>query len=123
MQSAEPGASGLGANQPQDLIVPTLTASNPGATGIAPLAADSFPRLVADIGGTNARFGWVAAPGAAVSQVHKLPVPGFAGPAEATQAYLAWLATAPDGDARAPRHAAFAVATKGHIRQSASLPA
>jgi len=111
MLTAGPGAAGPGANQPQDLTVPTLTASNPGATGDAPLAAAGYPRLVADIGGTNARFGWLSAPGAAVSQVHKLPVPDFAGPAEATQAYLAWLATAPGGDARAPRHAAFAVAT------------
>jgi glucokinase len=87
------------------------TASNPGAAGTAPYRQAAFPRLVADIGGTNARFGWVAAAGAPVAHVHKLPVPAFAGPAEATQAYLAQLAAAPDGDARPPRHAAFAVAT------------
>jgi len=91
--------------------VQTLSASNPGSPGTAAAAAASFPRLVADIGGTNARFGWVAAPGAAVSQVRKLPVPDFAGPAEAALAYLAWLAAAPGGDARPPCHAAFAVAT------------
>jgi glucokinase len=88
-----------------------MSASNPGATGAVPAGAASYPRLVADIGGTNARFGWVAAPGAPVSLVHKLPVPEFAGPGEAAMAYLARLAAAPDGDARPPRHAAFAVAT------------
>ncbi len=74
----------------------------------------SFPRLVADIGGTNARFGWIAAPGAAVAQVQKLAVPDFAGPAEAAQAYLTGLAgaLAAQGQAyQAPRQAAFAVAT------------
>jgi glucokinase len=67
----------------------------------------SFPRLVADIGGTNARFGWLAAPGAPLAQVHTLPVPAYAGPAEAAQAYLARLGP----HAPAPRFAAFAVAT------------
>ena len=77
----------------------------------------SFPRLVADIGGTNARFGWIAAPGAAVAQVQKLAVPDFAGPAEAAQAYLVGLAgqaglLAQQGLAyQPPRQAAFAVAT------------
>lgn len=87
------------------------SARNPGATDAAATGTAGYPRLVADIGGTNARFGWVAAPGAPVSQVHKLPVPDFAGPAEAAQAYLARLAAAPGGDARRPCHAAFAVAT------------
>ncbi|MBC7726132.1 MAG: hypothetical protein H7242_00725 [Microbacteriaceae bacterium] len=35
---------------------------------------------MADIGGTNARFGWVAGPGAPVSHVRKLPVAAHAGP-------------------------------------------
>ena len=75
-------------------------------------APDShYPWLVADIGGTNARFGWVAGPGASVSQVRKLPVAAHAGPVQAVQAYLAELAGQPDADRRAPRHAAFAVAT------------
>jgi glucokinase len=83
---------------------------------LAPAAArnTSHPRLVADIGGTNARFGWVRAPGAPVAHVRRLAVPDFAGPAEAAQAYLADLAdlaATPDGDARPPVHAAFAVAT------------
>jgi len=91
--------------------VSTTFASNPGTVADSPVLQADHPRLVADVGGTNARFGWVAAPGAPVSHVHKLPVPDFAGPAEAARAYLAWLAAAPGGDARAPRHAAFAVAT------------
>ncbi|OYU68379.1 MAG: glucokinase, partial [Burkholderiales bacterium PBB5] len=70
-----------------------------------------YPRLVADIGGTNARFGWVAAPGAPVTQVRKLSVPDFAGPAEAARAYLDERARLSDDDGRAPCHAAFAVAT------------
>lgn len=70
-----------------------------------------YPWLVADIGGTNARFGWVAGPGAPVAQVRKLPVSAHAGPVPAVQAYLAELAGQPDADRRAPRHAAFAVAT------------
>lgn len=94
-------------------MVSTL-ASNPGlpieaAAASAPDAA--YPWLVADIGGTNARFGWVSAAGAPVTQVRKLSVPAFAGPAEAARAYLADLAQQPGADRRAPRHAAFAVAT------------
>ncbi len=77
----------------------------------APGAETSYPRLVADIGGTNARFGWLAGPGAAVAQVQKLSVPAHAGPAEAACAYLADLATLLGADYRPPRHAAFAVAT------------
>jgi glucokinase len=95
--------------------VSNLSARNPVHEGAAPAIADagaaSHPRLVADIGGTNARFGWIRAPGAPVSHVRRLAVPDHAGPAEAAQAYLAGLAAAPDGDARAPLHAAFAVAT------------
>ena len=89
---------------------PSRRPTQPAAVG----QPTSFPRLVADIGGTNARFGWIAAPGAAVAQVQKLAVPDFAGPAEAAQAYLAGLADllALQGQAyQAPRQAAFAVAT------------
>lgn len=91
--------------------VSTTFASNTDAAAPRPDAATGYPRLVADIGGTNARFGWVAGPGAPVAHVHKLAVPEHAGPAEAAQAYLARLAAAPDGDSRSPVHAAFAVAT------------
>ena len=74
-------------------------------------AADSYPRLVADIGGTNARFGWLAAPHAAVAQVHRLPVPDFAGPAEAARSYLRRLQATLGPAYQPPRQAAFAVAT------------
>ena len=75
------------------------------------LADPGFPRLVADIGGTNARFGWLAQAGAAVEHVRQLPVQQFAGPAQAAQAYLADLAAQLAGQYHAPQHAAFAVAT------------
>lgn len=78
---------------------------------MVPADAASFPRLVADIGGSNARFGWLAAPGLPVAQVQQLPVSDFAGPAEAASAYLATLAARLGAGWRAPRHAAFAVAT------------
>ena len=77
-----------------------------------PHTADaSYPRLVADIGGTNAHFGWLDGPGQTVAQVRQLSVPGFAGPAEAARSYLDALQAAMGGAYRAPRHAAFAVAT------------
>ncbi|OYV02375.1 MAG: glucokinase [Burkholderiales bacterium PBB5] len=73
---------------------------------------DSYPRLLADIGGTNARFGLQMAADQAVGQVRQLPVAGFAGPAEAAEAYLAELAAEPGLPLPArPRWAALAVAT------------
>ncbi|GAB4113743.1 MAG: glucokinase [Rubrivivax sp.] len=65
-----------------------------------------LPWLVADVGGTNARFGWVSDPARGVEHIHQLPVAGHAGPADAVRAYLALL---PAG-AR-PCRAAIAVAT------------
>lgn len=67
----------------------------------------AFPWLVADVGGTNARFGMVAGPGAAVEDVRVLPVAGHAGPAAAVRAYLEGR---PAGLPR-PQSAAFALAT------------
>ena len=74
-------------------------------------AGFSHPRLLADIGGTNARFGWINSPGAAVSQVRQLTVASFAGPSQAVAAYLADQAQVLGPAYRAPRQAAFAVAT------------
>ena len=71
----------------------------------------SYPRLVADIGGTNARFGWIAAPRADVEQVQTLAVPDHAGPAAAARTYLTGLARTLGPAYRPPRHAAMAVAT------------
>ena len=88
------------------------SSANPHCPGPSP-ATDlaSFPRLLADIGGTNARFGWVDAPGAPVAQVCRLPVPGFAGPAQAARSYLDGLARQLGQAYHPPRRAAFAVAT------------
>jgi len=74
----------------------------------------TYPRLLADIGGTNARFGLQMAAGAPISHVRQLPVAPFAGPAEAAQAYLAALAADADVNRAGlpqPRWAALAVAT------------
>ena len=73
--------------------------------------SQSFPWLVADIGGTNARFGWVTGSDTGVEHVHRLPVPDHAGPVEAVRAYLAHLADVLGNAYRPPRRAAFAVAT------------
>jgi glucokinase len=69
------------------------------------------PRLVADIGGSNARFAWVSHPGAVPSHRLTLAVADHPGPAQAAAAYLAQLAPQLGDAWRAPRHAAFAVAT------------
>jgi glucokinase len=71
------------------------------------------PRLLADIGGTNARFGWIAAdgPGVRASHVRKLPVADYATLADAAAAYLAGLATELGDSFQRPRRAAMAVAT------------
>ena len=70
----------------------------------------AYPWLVADIGGTNARFGYVAGPGEAVAHVRVLPVAGHKDPASAARTYLDQLTLELPG-AKAPRSAAFAVAT------------
>lgn len=44
--------------------------------------------MVGDIGGTNARFAFIAGPGAALSHIDTLPAADYAGPAEAIQAWL-----------------------------------
>ncbi len=66
-----------------------------------------YPWLVADVGGTNARFGTVSGPGAEVGDVRVLPVAGHAGPAAAVRAYLEGQAPG----AERPQSAAFALAT------------
>jgi len=69
------------------------------------------PWLVADIGGTNARFGWLAGSASTVEHVATIPAAGHAGPSEAARAYLQQLANALGNRYRAPRAGAFAVAT------------
>lgn len=77
---------------------------------VTPAATPDQPWLVADIGGTNARFGLVAHPGAPVDRVRRLAVTDHAGPGEAIQAYLAGL-IAEGLPAVRPVAAALAVAT------------
>lgn len=48
-----------------------------------------YPRLVADVGGTNARFGVIAHPGAAIAGVRTLPCAEHATLADAVRTYLA----------------------------------
>jgi glucokinase len=70
------------------------------------------PWLLADIGGTNVRFGLVGAPGREPPQhVVRLRCADHAGPAEAARVYLDGLAASLGAAYRAPRIGAFAVAT------------
>lgn len=47
-----------------------------------------YPRLLADIGGTNARFAWIAEDGAHIDQVQVLPCARHASLADAVRHYL-----------------------------------
>jgi glucokinase len=47
-----------------------------------------FPRLLGDVGGTNARFGWQAAPGAALHPVDALACAAHASIEDAIETYL-----------------------------------
>lgn len=69
------------------------------------------PWLLADIGGTNARFGWVAPGSQEVAHTATLPGAVHAGPVAAAQAYLAQLQQSLGADYRPPAAGAFAVAT------------
>jgi glucokinase len=62
--------------------------------------------LVADIGGTNARFGWIAHPGAALSCVETVLCADFSRPEDAASAYLAKF-----HEGVQPARAAIAIAT------------
>ncbi len=73
--------------------------------------AETRPWLLADIGGTNARFGWLAPGAAQVAHVQTLPTAAHAGPAAAAQAYLAALSQSLGAGFQAPGAGAFAVAT------------
>ncbi|MFA9440270.1 glucokinase [Uliginosibacterium sp. sgz301328] len=50
---------------------------------------DTYPRLVGDVGGTNARFAVIAGPGATIENIDTLPCADYSGPADAIKAYLA----------------------------------
>ncbi len=64
-----------------------------------------YPRLVADIGGTNARFALIESPGAAPTQLRSLRCAEHAGPEAALRAWLEYTG------ARLPDFAAFGIAT------------
>jgi glucokinase len=54
------------------------------------VASDAgYPRLVGDVGGTNARFAWLAAPGDAPARVATYPCADFASLTAAIEHYLA----------------------------------
>ncbi len=69
------------------------------------------PWLLADIGGTHARFGWLGAGTGAVSEVRTLKTADHAGPVAAARAYLSDLAARLEPHYSPPRAASFAVAT------------
>lgn len=79
---------------------------------VAPGTTAPFPWLLADIGGSNARFAWVAQPGMAPQQVRTLAVgehPSLAGAARAYLDGLVHSGVAAPGER--PGSAALAVAT------------
>lgn len=65
---------------------------------------DTYPRLIGDIGGTNARFALVLAPGAEISNIRTLACADYPNIAEAIEAYLAF------ESAPAPKNAAMGIA-------------
>lgn len=67
--------------------------------------------LVADVGGSNARFGWLSSLEGKVEHIQTLAVSVFPSLAEAAKAYLISLADLQGPHYRAPRGAAIAVAT------------
>jgi glucokinase len=73
--------------------------STPNASPTRP-----FPRLLADVGGTNARFAWQAAPGAPITDVRVLPCADHPTLQAAMHAYLDGL------NQGMPRAAAIAIA-------------
>ncbi len=84
--------------------------ANPGLATPSGTHPSGWPGLVADIGGTNARFGWLGAAGR-VQHVQTLRAADHAGPAEAARAYLQHLQQLLGAAYQPPQRAAFAVAT------------
>ena len=78
----------------------------------APVSAGlARPWLLADIGGTNARFGWLAEGSSTPGHVLTLPTADHAGPVMAALQYLRGLRQRLGSDYQPPRAAAWAVAT------------
>jgi glucokinase len=72
---------------------------------MTPGTGDRFPLLVGDIGGTNARFGWVRHAGAPLSDVSSVLCAEYPRPEDAARSYLDRY----QADVR-PSHAAIAIA-------------
>lgn len=68
------------------------------------VGAGGDARLLADIGGTNARFAWQSGAGASIVDMMTLPCAGYARLADAIRHYLVML------DRQAPAHCAIAIA-------------
>ena len=84
-----------------------------------PRSAVARPWLLADIGGTNARFGWLAEGGVVVDHLANLRCADHAGLTAAARAYLDSLAQQLGSGYSPPRAGAFAVATAvgdDHVR-------
>ncbi|MFX1678015.1 glucokinase [Mitsuaria sp. CC2] len=77
--------------------------------GVQGVEAAGYPWLVADIGGSNARFAWVDGPGKGVAHVRKLPVAHYESLRDAAEAYLKELAGL--GISTRPKRASLALAT------------
>ncbi len=90
--------------QAEQGVSPSRTETN-GRAG----DAAGYPWLVADIGGSNARFAWVDGPGKSVEHVRKLPVAQYESLRAAAEAYLRELAGL--GIVARPRRASLALAT------------
>ena len=99
----EPGGLLPSSAPPSLLSVPEDAVPETSTTAPSPSAP--WPRLVADIGGTNVRFALIAHPGAAPSALRSLHCADFVGPGEALQAWLA------ETGAALPAVAAFGIAT------------
>lgn len=56
---------------------------------MVPPLDDTYPRLVGDIGGTQARFALIRAPRAPLDAISTLPCADFPGPVEAIERFLA----------------------------------
>jgi len=71
-----------------------------------------YPVLLADIGGTYARFAILHAPGVGPSPIRKVPTAGFPGPIAALQTYL--------GEREAPRPRSAFLAIAGRVDREAT---
>lgn len=69
-----------------------------------PALPHTYPRLVGDIGGTNARFALLDGPGEALNSIRTLPCADFPGLAEAIEHFLA------ESGGATPRHCALGIA-------------